>query len=159
MMLAIGVATLLWSIPAIAHGFGADAMVPADGKDHTMELPADSTRGLYLQNTFGTSLNCSMKDGDGNDIRIRRPGATYQVNSWTAQAEFNTGDGTVVINCAAQDNGFDELYEVRIGPTSGLAIGIVAIFVTIGAGFFVIGGLLAVTFGFRRRRALAARPE
>lgn len=142
---------LALAVRTMVSGFPADAYVPADDEQHELHLPADAERGIWLRS--GDSVRCTLTDSDGDDIALGRPGGTYQLNDWTAQHVFDTGDGTVVITCSPTPGAYLDA-EIRIGPVSGFAHAMIAVFVSIVAVLVLLAGLgMALAFTRRRRRA------
>lgn len=128
----------------------ADAVFPADGEPHLVELPAEEKRGLFLREF--AHATCTGQDADGNEVVAEGLGAsTYTVNDWEAAYRFDTGAGDVTFTCESATEGA----EVRIGTVPGVGGMVGAMLGSCGVGLLLgVGGLvLLVITAVRRSRA------
>ncbi len=149
-MMLLGVAVLVGGILLVWQPFiSSDAVIAADGGQHTVELPAGEERGLFLRSSGPAT--CTAVDGDGQPVAFRSlRGASYTVNDWEGTDRFDTGSGELTFTCESPVEGA----EVRIGPMPGIGGMIGGTFAAIGGALLLgIGGLALLVVTVLRRRS------
>lgn len=123
----------------LAPLFQEDAVLPADGQPRQVSVAAGEERALFTPQ--GSSASCSVTDGSGTDLKLRRVSGEFTVNEWLAVARFDTGDGDLSVAC----DGGGTTDEVRIGSLPagstiivGLLAGILVPIALGGAGLVVL---------------------
>lgn len=145
-------AGLLWSLVPL---LSADATVPTNGTPTRVDLPADTTRALYVDSSSSWGeTSCQVADAAGAAIDLGGVSGDVEVNGYTAERTFDTGDGDVTVTCTTADDLFAGSDEVRIGAVPGKGF-VVAIMLSLGlpALVFLFGLVLLIVALVRRRPA------
>jgi hypothetical protein len=90
-----------------------DAVFAADGRPHQVDLPAGEERALFSESG---QVDCTIVDGNDEQVGYRSPGGDFTYNEWTAFARFDTADGDLTFTC----EGFDPDDRVRIAQLPDL---------------------------------------
>src|SRR4051812_1974535 len=128
-----------------------DAVFPASGV-HAVNLPADSQRGLYIEEGH-TLPRCNVSDSSGNPLQFRRPDSRFTYNQWVAVRVFDTGSGSLQFDCGQGQSGQLRIAQVLTDGDLARA-GVIGFFVplVIGGIGFVIVLVTAILFFTRRRQ-------
>lgn len=128
---------------------GDATVIDADGQPHQVALPNEETYGVFL--TASRPASCTAVTGDGTPVDLGSVPGSYEVNQWSADRSFDTGDGELTFTCTATSPDA----EVRLGPLPSIGGLLGAIFGGLClAGLLGVGGLvLLVVTVVRRSRA------
>lgn len=139
MVLAVVIPAVVWFL--VWRPFAtADMYVPADGEPHSVQLPADSTHGLFLQNTAPAA--CEATDAGGEGVDLGPVSGTYNIDDRTADSSFDTeAGGEFTFVCEPLDAGDDS--DVLIAPLPSIGVMVLSLLGSCGLGVVLgIGGLV-----------------
>jgi hypothetical protein len=129
-----------------------DAVVVADGRPVTVDVPAGEERALFTRDL--EPADCTVTDADGAAVRLRSVSGDFTYNEWTARQRFDTGAGDVVLDCTSDVAGA----EVRVAqvPSTGAFVGglVAAILgpIALGLAGFVILVVTGILYAVRPPR-------
>lgn len=152
----VGLLLCVLALVAVAvPGFGytrarADDGVRLDGSPQHVQLPANRTYGIYVDDAdnSGYAMSCSAVDARGRDASMADPGwSVSSSNTEVLDLVFDTGSGELTITCAVPG----EQVTARPVPNDGaMLLGIV---LAVGLGCTGLGLLLAWAVERSSRRA------
>jgi hypothetical protein len=98
-----------------------DAMVPDDGRPHTVELNGEGTAMLWSYEAY-TAPTCTLVDAaTGSDLRLRSSNAGYwreggSAGDWLGAATFEPPSSTVEVTCGEPGEGSGFWVAVEAAP-------------------------------------------
>ena len=143
---AAGIGLLVWTLGGFLT---TDATIAVDGRAHSVSVPTDGDRFLWVQEYDAAS--CSIIDtATGSEVAYAPLGGSYTrsggSDAWVADRRFDPGSGRLEVTCAGADGSVQIGAAPKIGNLVGGVFAAIAIPLALGGLGLVVLIVTAVLF-------------